>query len=382
LTGKYKGQLAATAGIDGHNWLYPVAYVVFDSETSANWEWFMEQLKRAIGTPLGLAISSDACKGLASAAASVFPNIEHRECMRHLMENFKKKFHGEIFDTEMWPTAKAYTIEKCSAHLCKIEEASPQAIAFLEKNHKQFWCRSKFSELSKCDYVNNNISESFNSWIKDLKSLNVVDLLNQIRRRIMMTFDKRRRIGSKLNGTILPSVLNQLNVKSRNIGRVSISRSGDTCAEVSGMGLYDTSWGHVVELDEQKCTCREWQLSGQPCIHAIAFICSIRGAHLEDYVHEYYSLYKFRVAYAGIISPMPDKLQWVNFDPGFKIYPPNMIRPPGRPKKQRIRGCLELTSKKQKCKRCKQFGHQQRTCKEPTENLVDVINPRPSTNKR
>jgi hypothetical protein len=73
----------------------------------------------------------------------------------------------------------------------------------------------------------------------------------------MMTFDKRRRIGSKLNGTILPSVLNQLNVKSRNIGRVSISRSSDTCAEVSGMRLDGTSWGHVVELVEQKYTCRE-----------------------------------------------------------------------------------------------------------------------------
>jgi hypothetical protein len=67
----------------------------------------------------------------------------------------------------------------------------------------------------------------------------------------VMTFDKRK-IRAKLSGTILPNVLNQLNAKSRNIRRVSISRSGDTYAEVSGMCLDGTSWGHVVELDKQK----------------------------------------------------------------------------------------------------------------------------------
>ncbi|XP_078153161.1 uncharacterized protein LOC144548368 [Carex rostrata] len=71
LTGKWKGQLAAAAGIDGHNWLFPVAYAVFDTETTENWTWFMSQLRNAIGTLPGLAISSDACKGLAATIATV-----------------------------------------------------------------------------------------------------------------------------------------------------------------------------------------------------------------------------------------------------------------------------------------------------------------------
>ena len=372
--------MAAAAGIDGHNWLYPVAYGVFDLETNENWKWFMEQLRKAIGTPPGLAISSDACKGLAGAIASEFPDAEHRECMRHLMENFKKKFHGEVFANNMWPAAKAYTTEKCQFHLSTIKEASPEAIKYLEKNHKQHCCRNKFSELSKCDYVNNNISESFNSWIKDLKDLHVVDLVDGIRQRIMVTFDKRRMIGRKLRSVILPSVMQQLNAKSRNIGKVSLSRGGDNCAEVSGIDSDGNAWRHAVELDKQECTCREWQLSGLPCIHAVAFICSLRGARLEDYVHEYYSLDRFRVAYEGVIRPMTDKSQWVKFDPGFKVCPPKMKRPPGRPRKQRIHGCLEPGSKRQKCKRCQQFGHQARTCKELV--LGDQGGPGPRTNKR
>ena len=50
LTGKYNGQLAAATAIDGHNWMYPVAYGIFYKETEGNWTWFMKQLKRAIGT--------------------------------------------------------------------------------------------------------------------------------------------------------------------------------------------------------------------------------------------------------------------------------------------------------------------------------------------
>jgi hypothetical protein len=66
-------------------------------------------------------------------------------------------------------------------------------------------------------------------------------------------------------------------------------------------------WRHVVKLDTQECFYREWQLSGKLCMHVISFICSLRKSRIEDYVHEYYSIAKFRIAYAGVISPMTDK---------------------------------------------------------------------------
>jgi hypothetical protein len=40
MTGKWKGQLASATAIDGHNWIFLVCYVVFESETTANWKWF------------------------------------------------------------------------------------------------------------------------------------------------------------------------------------------------------------------------------------------------------------------------------------------------------------------------------------------------------
>lgn len=92
LTVKYGGQLASATVVDGHNYMFLVAWAMFDSETLESWEWFMEKLKVAIGTPRGLAIHTDACKGLETAINKVLTEgVEHRECMLHLWRNLPKK---------------------------------------------------------------------------------------------------------------------------------------------------------------------------------------------------------------------------------------------------------------------------------------------------
>jgi hypothetical protein len=90
--------------------MYPVAFGFIDGETTYNWQWFLTQLHKAIGDPPHLAICIDACKGLETAVTDVFPNAEYRECFRHLMQNFLKKFGGDSF-SKMYPSARAYRPE-------------------------------------------------------------------------------------------------------------------------------------------------------------------------------------------------------------------------------------------------------------------------------
>jgi len=105
LTGKYNGQLAAATIIDGHNWTYGF----FWKGNKCQLDMVHGQLEESNWHPLGLTIHTNACKGLAYAVNKVFKgDAEHRECFRHLMANFRKKFKDEVLKY-MWPYAWACT---------------------------------------------------------------------------------------------------------------------------------------------------------------------------------------------------------------------------------------------------------------------------------
>ncbi|XP_008240550.1 PREDICTED: uncharacterized protein LOC103339053 [Prunus mume] len=56
LKSKYKGQLLCASGKNGNQGLYPLAFVVADSETEENWTWFLQHLT-AILLPMGRVVT-------------------------------------------------------------------------------------------------------------------------------------------------------------------------------------------------------------------------------------------------------------------------------------------------------------------------------------
>ncbi|XP_020108011.1 uncharacterized protein LOC109723913 isoform X2 [Ananas comosus] len=358
LKGKYKGVLAAATAIDGNKWLFPVAYAVIESENIDSWEWFLRNLQLGIGNPEGLVISSDRQKGLDEAVFRVYPLVEHRECVRHLYTNFKRKFPGRILKQTLYSAALAYTPSQYEANMSKLMEANPAAIEFLRQNHNMIWSRSQFGTQAKCNYITNNLSESFNSWISEARYKPVLELLDSIRQKIMTKMDSRRREARKWKLSLVPAALHHIDAKSKGLGNYTICRSSNTKAEV----ISPDSRCEVI-LDERKCTCRSWQVTGLPCIHACAFITSLRGYEWLSYVDPLFTVSKFRAAYAHEVVPLPDKNQWIKTNLDYKLLPPIMRRPAGRPRKKRIRAADEPTKKRHKCKRCNQFGHHAKSCK-------------------
>jgi hypothetical protein len=154
-------------------------------------------------------------------------------------------------------------------HIAAMQKAKPEAMSYLKKYHKRLWSRSQFSTVCKVDYVTNNLAKSFNNMVKDWKGLHLYDFLEKIRRWMMVKWDKRRRICMKFEGRILPHIVKELNEKSRDLDMV-VTRNGDFEAEVEVKG--GSGFRHVVNLEHKTCTCREFQVLGKPCLHAIAFI--------------------------------------------------------------------------------------------------------------
>lgn len=382
LTGKFRGQLATACAIDGLNWMFPVVYGVIESESTEGWEWFMERLKEAIRIPPNLAICTDAGKGICEAVSNIFPQVEHRECMRHLVINFRKKFVGKVFDDHLWPAAYSWTQEDFETHMAPMEAARPDIKNFFSVWHKRLWSRSKFGEGSKVDYVTNNLAECFNNWIKKYKCLLIVDLLDKIRRMLMIKFRKRRRVGYSMAGIILPSIMSHLNEKSRNL-HYDVESSSNTIAEVSGKDI-SGHFRHIVDLAAWTCTCRRWQVTGLPCFHAIAFITSLPNNKIADFVHPYYTVEKFKLSYAGVIPPLTDQAHWPKVNLGFRLHPPILRRTAGRPKIQRYKGSHEGGKKRapSKCSICQGTGHRWRTCKRGQPDVDDEPKKKRRRNKK
>ena len=98
-----------------------------------------------------------------------------------------------------------------------MKEACLVAMKWIHDNHKHLRTRHQFSEASKCDYVTNNIAETFNCWIRHAKSMHVVELMDTIRQLCMEKMFLKRKICRKLEGRILPNIMKDLNGRSRGL---------------------------------------------------------------------------------------------------------------------------------------------------------------------
>ncbi|KAE8775762.1 hypothetical protein D1007_51665 [Hordeum vulgare] len=82
--------------------------------------------------------------------------------------------------------------------------------------------------------------------------------------------------------------------------------------------------------------------------------------NIQQYVHDYYSVARFKSTYVYALPAMKGKQQWDIVDPGFKLCALVLKRAAGRPRKSRIRPRSEgagLGARKRNCTRCGGHGH-------------------------
>ena len=107
-------------------------------------------------------------------------------------------------------------------------------------------------------------------------------------------------------GALENTIMVQLKANTRGLGHIKIVPGANWSVEV-----WDYSRRverHIVKLNQRTCTCLEWQHNGKPCQHALAFVTREREVDLEQFVHEYYSVNRFRAAYGREIEPLTDKI--------------------------------------------------------------------------
>ncbi|KAJ9565013.1 hypothetical protein OSB04_000979 [Centaurea solstitialis] len=341
LKGACGGELLTAIGRDGNNHIFPVAWAVVNVENKDNWTWFInlvgEDLDIVNGE--GLTLISDQHEGLVQAVKDIMPNAEHRQCARHIYENFRKVY------------SKASYPQLFESVMKEIRLANPNAHKYLMEREPKTWSRAYFEVNRGCDSVENGFSECFNFVLLKVRHKPIITMLEAIRTILMERMNTMRRISESWIDDICPSIKKKLDYAKDQQRFWKVIPGGGLTFEVR---LGNDAF--IVNEESKTCTCRMWQLSGLPCHHAVAALFYIHK-HPEDC--------------SILLLPVQGMNQWKTNDLN-KPLPPKPKRMPGRPKKQRKKAIHEPSPHHGKvskqgsvmtCQKCFQVGHNRRGCK-------------------
>lgn len=278
------------------------------------------------------------------------------------------KHGGQRVKDAFWACARATTVEYYNKKMEKVDKVKHAAWVWLQKKAPgpEHWCKSHFSTTPKSDILTNNHAEIFNKFIKEARSLPIIDMFEKIRLLLQKRIRTNRDLMIKYPEKVCPRILAKLE-KNRELSYGYIAHwNGRSRFEVVG-----PQNKVVVDLDARTCECRRWQLSGIPCAHAMCAIL-LRAEDPDDFVHPCYHKEKYLSSYENVIECMSSQELWLQSSKQELLEPIVTVRP-GRPKKSRNKQRDEpSTSKKQKpvkklhigsCKVCGNSGHNKRTCK-------------------
>ncbi|XP_025608001.1 uncharacterized protein [Arachis hypogaea] len=213
---------------------------------------------------------------------------------------------------------------------------------YLSKFEPATWVKAYFSHGPKVDNLTNNMCEVLNSKIVNYRSKPILTMCEEIKCYLMRRMVKHKEL------------LNWTGDDARK--RFKVTRKATKVD---------------VDLIRQTYSCNKWQLTGMPCIHAIAAIRK-RHDHPEDYVHPWLCMESIHKTYAHCIQPVPSEEFWTRTEYS-RPDPPIIKRPIGRPKvhnrqKDPAEPMMQQGDKlkrsfKVTCSKCGSLGYNYKTCK-------------------
>lgn len=236
-------------------------------------------------------------QGLINAVKKVFPHSEHRNCVRHIYQNFHKVHKGEQLKNDLWSIARSTNEAAYTRNMDLMKEHSLGAYTWVEKLEPRTWIKAFFDPFCKCDILLNNMSEVFNrllscyfflscyflvnkksnancvltylvlfcSYILDAREMPIKSMLDQIMWKLTNRIVGKQREAEKWTGRLCPKIQKKLDKYVEWAKNCRVQEYGQGVFKV--FSLNNT---YIVDLNMLSCECKRWVLSGIPCHHAIA----------------------------------------------------------------------------------------------------------------
>ncbi|XP_071713589.1 uncharacterized protein [Rutidosis leptorrhynchoides] len=320
---------------------------------------------------------SDQHKGLLEVVKDIMSHAEHRQCARHIYDNFRKKYSGVEFRNLFWAASKCFYPVLFNTAMEKAKAANPNVFTYLTERNPKSWSMA-FFETERCyEAVENGFSECFNAVIVQCRHKPIITMLESIRVIVMERMNVMRRLAEFWIGDIAPNIVKRLEInKDHHRFRSALFAGG------SEFEVRHKNEAFKVNEETRTYSYRMWQLSGIPCPHACSVIVAPNKSP-EDYIPACFRKDMYMRAYTTYLKPVGGMTTWVPNQQN-KLLPPPTRTMPGRPKRKRRRAAHEggngvrvsKVGAVMTCKNCLEAGHNIRGCKNaPKQKEVAVSKP-------
>ncbi|XP_043717564.1 uncharacterized protein LOC122665476 [Telopea speciosissima] len=311
LKGKYGGVLLSVISVDKNNALFPIAFGIVEVECKNSWLFFLECLNDGLG------------------------DASHDQSLTFISDKQKRLFDAIVLKQYFLSASRAYIAIQFESEVNFIRELNNEAYQWLIKNPLSMWARHAFDDRAKSDHVTNNLSESFNQWIAELRYMPILTLVDQLRVKMMKRLYRMYKKGYDydIHGIVTTNMKIKLDM---------VQQKAREC-------IVHPSSPHTFEVQDM------FQAT------AVTFM---KGT-TKQYCDTFYSVKTYMDVYSGMIQPLPDLSELKPIDPTKLVQPLILKRRPGKSHTSRKKDGDEvnnLRSKPMICSNCKQSGHNKRKC--------------------
>lgn len=172
-------------------------------------------------------------QGLTKAMDLLFPDVEHKFYIRHYYANFQKEHKGKELKDLMWGAASAYILLEFQQKMRELRAISVKAHEWLLKVPPKYWARCFYGPRAKTNRMVNNLSDSFNNAIKQVRDKHIISMMEGLRRYIMQRHVERAKFGTTFKSKICPSICKKLDIEKDNAMEYAVIYCATQTFEIS-----------------------------------------------------------------------------------------------------------------------------------------------------
>eukprot|EP00261_Vitis_vinifera_P030664 XP_019071907.1 PREDICTED: uncharacterized protein LOC104882791 [Vitis vinifera] len=300
LSGPYKGALLSAIAYDADDGMFPLALGVVGSENYEDWYWFLEKLKGILDDQ-EVIIISDRHQGILRNVSELFGVENHAYCYRHVKENFSSFFNRQNIRGKKGKEDALLLLDNIAYARLDIDynKAFEKLVRFngdlarwVAENSPEHWAMSKFLK-KRWDKMTTNIAESFNAWLREERHQTIYTLLMMHMDKLVAMLDTHMRGTDKWKSVVGPKTEEKLMSNITRSAPITVMPYLGGTFKVFTREVY-----LVVDMQQHKCTCLTWQMSGLPCPHVCAVIRTLRH-DVYDYIDPCFKVSTQQLIYSG-----------------------------------------------------------------------------------